>query len=157
MVNFARALWLVLIAGISASAALGHGEQPVSVPSTTPSPAPMNVPSSAPPSSQPPLDWKANEPLLSQQVQLTFPSQFTRAGEAYLVYATPPRWIAFQATARPVPVAIFGPTGQDTLASPATATSPHYAMYVARRSVTATASFTSRPRCAPAPRTFARH
>lgn len=73
-------------------------------------------------SDAPALDWKAGETLLSDHVQLTFPAQFTRAGEAYFDHHSPPRWIVFQATQRP-------PASAD---SAATAQSPHYAMYIAR-------------------------
>ncbi len=62
-----------------------------------------------------PRPWAAAEaPILSGHLQLTFPEQFVRAGEAY--FNPDASWIIFQAV--PVP-----PAGE----SP----SPHYSMYVA--------------------------
>jgi hypothetical protein len=62
-----------------------------------------------------PLDWRALEaPILSQQVQLTSPDLFLKAGEAY--FSPSGGNIIFQAT--PVPAAGAG-------------ASPHYAMFVA--------------------------
>lgn len=61
-------------------------------------------------------DWRRSEaPLLTDHVQLTFPDQFAKAGEAYFDPST--RWIIFQAVERPA-------DGEEP--------SPHYTMYVAR-------------------------
>jgi hypothetical protein len=62
--------------------------------------------------------WRGEEKaLLREQVQLTFPSGFVKAGEAYFDHQTPPRWIVFQAVKR-----VEG----------ADAPSPFYAMFVAK-------------------------
>jgi TolB protein len=65
----------------------------------------------------PPTDWRAEETLLTDHVQLTFPERFIKAGEAYFDHEQPPRWIVFQGVERPE-------AGKEP--------SPHYAMYVAR-------------------------
>lgn len=70
----------------------------------------------APPT--PPLDYKTLEaPVLTQHVQLTFPEQFVKAGEAYFDHLDQPRWVVFQAI--PVPPEGQGPDS-------------NYSMYVAR-------------------------
>ncbi|MFG0257854.1 MAG: TolB family protein [Phycisphaerales bacterium JB043] len=49
-----------------------------------------------------PIDWHNEEAaLLSDHVQLTFPDQFEKAGEAY--FSPDSKWIVFQAIAKPVP------------------------------------------------------
>lgn len=61
-------------------------------------------------------DWRRGEAgTLADHVQLTFPEQFLKAGEAY--FSPTGRWIIFQAT----PAAAEGEEA-----------SPHYGMYVAR-------------------------
>ncbi len=60
-------------------------------------------------------DWKAHEaPILTDHIQLTFPQQFVRAGEAY--FNPDMTWIIFQAVPRP-------PEGSEP--------GEHYEMYVA--------------------------
>lgn len=64
---------------------------------------------------QPTDDWQTLEaPVLGRHVQLTFPQQFSRAGEAY--FNSDHTWIIFQATPRPA-------EGE--------APGDHYEMYVA--------------------------
>ncbi|MCE2967133.1 MAG: TolB family protein [Phycisphaerales bacterium] len=108
---------LALTAGLGVAVTPSWGQdRPASaapVSASAPAPAPA---AAAPPA--PPLDWAALEAgTLSDHVQLTYPEQFSRAGEAYFDHQTPPRWIVFQAVAAPA-------SGQ--------APSPHFAMYVAR-------------------------
>lgn len=64
-----------------------------------------------------PLDWKTQETLLSNHVQLTSRAQFVKAGEAYFDHHTPPEWVVFQAI--PVPA-----KGEQAAA--------FYSMYVAK-------------------------
>jgi hypothetical protein len=64
----------------------------------------------------PPLDWRTLEvDTLSGQTQLTFPTEFHKAGEQY--FDPSMNWLVFQAV--PVP-----PAGQEP--------DPHYSMYVAK-------------------------
>lgn len=78
----------------------------------------------AAPAAEPPLDWRANETLLTDHVQLTFPDRFIRAGEAYFDHQTPPRLVIFQAIERPTAATKEGGKAPEP--------SPHYGMYIAR-------------------------
>jgi hypothetical protein len=50
----------------------------------------------------PPIDWQTQETgILSDHVQLTFPEQFEKAGEAY--FSPDSKWIVFQAIEKPEP------------------------------------------------------
>jgi TolB protein len=85
-------------------------------------PATSTPPAAKPATAEPApvsLDWKSLEaPRLTDQVQLTLPKEFIRAGEAYFDHATPPRWIVFQAQYRPDPNR--------------TVNSPHFNIYIAK-------------------------
>ncbi|GJQ29979.1 MAG: hypothetical protein HBSAPP03_18630 [Phycisphaerae bacterium] len=91
---------LISHAFVSVVAALNLGQPPAAAPGTPAEP----------------LDWKRLEaPYLTGHVQLTFPEQFVRAGEAY--FSPDGEWIVFQAVPRPA-------AGEEP--------DPFYAMYVAR-------------------------
>lgn len=90
-----------------------------SAPAPPAQPAPEKPAPEKPAPAEPPLDWRSLEaPLLTDQLQLTSPKEFIRAGEAYFDHASPPRWIVFQAQYRPDPNR--------------TVNSPHFNIYIAK-------------------------
>lgn len=85
----------LLLPLVFASAVLGSG-QSVPAKKAGPDAPPAGEPGRAPDG---PLDWRAGESgILSGHVQLTFPDQFVKAGEAYFNRAG--TWIVFQAVPR---------------------------------------------------------
>ncbi len=111
------ARFISLAAGLSIAVSSSWAQdRPASPTPATSSPAPAAAPTPTP--APAPLDWSTLEAgVLTDQVQLTFPEQFSRAGEAYFDHQSPPRWMVFQGVAAPA-------EGQTP--------SPHFAMYVAR-------------------------
>lgn len=82
-------------------------------PAPTPSPAPASPASPAFNPNAAAEAAKAEAPYLSGYVQLTFPAQFSKAGEAYFEPGATPKWIIFQAV-------------------PADGSETNYQMYVAK-------------------------
>ncbi len=86
---------------------------PAPAPAPTPAPAPAGPPPAAFNPNAAAEAAKAEAPYLSGYVQITFPAQFSKAGEAYFEPRANPTWIIFQAV-------------------PADGSETNYQMYVAK-------------------------